>query len=370
MKYFGNLLKNLDRQILALIGILAVISVVMIASVSWTGEFQIKRDMVVQTAAYILGLGAVFFLVFIDYKAYCAYEKQLYIGSLIFLLLVYVPGLGQEQYGALSWIKIPGIPTTIQPSEFVKITFVLLMAMFLSRNRNKLSDFKGVAMAFLYGAPFILITLKEDLGSAIVFGAIWVSMIFYAGIDYKLFAKCAAGVTLLMPIVFLFMADHQKMRIVAFLHPDDLTIEATRQVFYSKVAIGSGGFFGKGLFQGVQKQLEFIPVAKSDFIFAVVCEELGMLGACVLIVLLSLLLLRFTRVARDAIDLYGALIAVGFVGMFGFQIFENIAMTMGIMPVTGITLPFISYGGSSTLACMMATGLVLSVGMRSKQINF
>lgn len=370
MKYFGNLLKNLDRQILALIGVLAVISVVMIASVSWTGEFQIRRDMIVQTTAYLLGLGAVFFLVFIDYKAYCPYEKQLYIGSLLFLLLVYVPGLGHEQYSALSWIKIPGIPTTIQPSEFVKISFVLLMAMFLSRNRNNLSDLKGVAMAFLYGAPFILIVLKEDLGSAIVFGAIWISMVFYAGIDYKLFAKCAGAVALMMPIVFLFMADHQKMRIVAFLHPDDLTIEATRQVFYSKVAIGSGGFFGKGLFQGVQKQLEFIPVAKSDFIFAVVCEELGMLGACILIILFSVLLLRFARVARDAIDLYGALIAVGFVGMFGFQIFENIAMTMGIMPVTGITLPFISYGGSSTLACMMATGLALSVGMRSKQINF
>lgn len=370
MKYFGELLKNLDKQIPLIIGILAVISIVMITSVSWSGSFEIRRDMMVQTASYVIGIIMILVLLFIDYKAYIPYEKYLYAGSILFLLLVYVPGLGHEQFGALSWIKLPGLPTTIQPSEFVKISFVLLMAMFLSRNRDSLTDMKGVLRAFLYGAPFILIVLKEDLGSAIVFGAIWVAMIFYAGIDYKLFAKCAAGVALMLPIIFLFMADHQKMRIVAFLNPDDLTIEATRQVYYSKVAIGSGGFFGKGLFQGVQKQLEFIPVAKSDFIFAVVCEELGMLGAVILIGLFLLLLLRFARIARDAIDLYGALIAVGFVGMFGFQIFENIAMTMGIMPVTGITLPFISYGGSSTLACMMAVGLMLSVGIRSKQINF
>ena len=370
MKYFGELLKNLDKQILMIIGILAVISIVMITSVSWSGSFEIRRDMLVQTASYTIGMMTIFFLVFLDYKAYIPYEKYIYIVSIVFLLLVYVPGLGHEQFGALSWIKLPGISTTVQPSEFVKISFVLLMAMFLSRNRGNLSNLKGVLMAFLYGAPFILIILKEDLGSAIVFGAIWVAMIFYAGIDYKLFAKCAVGVTLILPVVFLFMADHQKMRIVAFLNPDDLTIEATRQVFYSKIAIGSGGFFGKGLFQGVQKQLDFIPVAKSDFIFAVVCEELGMLGAVILIGLFLMLLLRFSRIARDAIDLYGALIVVGFVGMFGFQIFENIAMTIGIMPVTGITLPFISYGGSSTLACMMAVGLILSVGMRSKQINF
>jgi len=368
MSYFWNLLKNLDRTLLFLTVIFAAISILMVGSTAYAGEFVFSRKVIIQTLAYVLGYGGIIVMILIDYKLYEGLEKILYVASIIFLLTVYVPGLGVEQYGARSWINL-GI-TTFQPSELVKISFVILMALYFSRNRHTLDSLNGVVKSFLYAAPFIVIILKEDLGSAIVFCAIWVVMLFYAGIDYKLFAKLTVLFCALIPVAYHFMASHQKERIDAFLHPDDLSLPGNYQVFHSKIAIGSGGFTGKGLFQGTQKSLDFLPVQESDFIFSVICEELGLLGGLILIALFTIFLYRIAKIAQNAIDLYGALIAMGFIGMFGFQIFENIAMSMGIMPVTGITLPFISYGGSSILSNMIALGLVLSVGMRSKQINF
>ena len=166
------------------------------------------------------------------------------------------------------------------------------------------------------------------------------------------------------------MAPHQKDRIDAFLHPDNFSLSGIYQVWNSKVAIGSGGVFGKGLFQGTQKELGFLPVQKSDFIFSVLVEELGLIGGAFLILLYTIFLYKILKIADNAKDTFGSLIVIGILAMFTFQIFENIAMAMGIMPVTGITLPFISYGGSSVVANMIALGIVLNVGIRIKTINF
>ncbi|MCL1809025.1 MAG: FtsW/RodA/SpoVE family cell cycle protein, partial [Clostridiales bacterium] len=255
-------------------------------------------------------------------------------------------------------------------SELVKISMILLSAMYISRNRDSLLKFRGVALSFLYSAPFIVIVLLEDLGSAVVMGFAWVVMVFFAGIGYKLFAKLSVAVAFALPIVYRFLSGSQKDRIDAFLNPDNLLLPGNWQVWQSKVAIGSGGLFGKGLFMGTQKELEFLPVQKSDFIFSVIAEELGLLGGSFLILLYTVFLCRILKIAFNAKDLYGALISMGFIGMFMFQIFENIAMTMGLMPVTGVTLPFISYGGSSILSCMVSVGLVLNIGIRNKIINF
>ena len=173
-----------------------------------------------------------------------------------------------------------------------------------------------------------------------------------------------------IPVAFIFLKDYQKERIEAFLHPENLSLSGNYQVWQSKIAIGSGGFFGTGLFKGSQKELDFIPVQQSDFIFSVIGEELGFLGGFMVILLYGLLNWRFTRIIRDSEDLYGALIVVGFVGMFLFQIFENVAMTMGLMPVTGITLPLLSGGGTSVIATLMSIGLILNVGVNSKAMKF
>lgn len=295
-------------------------------------------------------------------------EKIIYVASILFLLTVYIPGLGIAHYGSRAWVDLG--PVDMQPSELVKISFILVFSSYLTRNRGTLATLKGIGMAGLYAAPFILIILKEDLGTAVVMCFITVVMIFSAGVDYKLFAKLGGVFLISIPILYRFMASHQKERIDAFLHPDVMSLPGNYQVWNSKVAIGSGGIFGKGLFEGTQKELKFLPVQKSDFIFSVISEELGMVGGGIVILLYTVFLYRMLKIADNAKDMYGSMITIGILSMFCFQIFENIAMAMGIMPVTGITLPFISYGGSSVVANMIALGIVLNVGIRSKIINF
>ena len=367
MNNFSNLLKNVDKVIVIVVALLAVISVLIIGSTSISTGF-FSRDVIVQIAAYVIGAIAVLFILSFSYTMFSGMEKYLYILSIILLFLVYVPGLGIEQFSSRAWIDLGFV--TVQPSELVKILFILIMAGYLNEHKDDLYNFKGLIKAGLVAAPIILIILKEDLGSALVFAAIWVAMIFFAGIDLKVFAEFFALVAAAVPVAFLFMADYQKERIEAFLHPSNLNLQGNYQVWQSKVAIGSGGVFGKGLFHGTQKSLDFIPVMTSDFFFSVLGEELGLIGGLVVIGLFAILLTRMANVVRDAIDFYGALIVVGVIGMFTFQIFENIAMTIGLMPVTGITLPFLSYGGSSIVSNMIALGFVLNVCIRNKAINF
>jgi rod shape determining protein RodA len=368
MDYFKNLLKNIDKVLLLLPVFFCVISIIMVGSTSYEGQFNITKDIVVQFSAYCLGTVALCIVLLFNYKTFEAMERILYAVSILFLLTVYIPGLGVSHYGSRAWIDLG--PIDMQPSELVKISFVLIFASYLTRNRGALYSLKGIGLAGLYAAPFILIILKEDLGTAVVMCFITVIMIFAAGIDYKLFAKLGGIFFISMPILYRFMATHQKDRIDAFLHPEVLSLPGNYQVWNSKVAIGSGGIFGKGLFEGTQKELKFLPVQKSDFIFSVITEELGMIGGAFVILLYTVFLYRMLKIADNAKDMYGSLIVIGILSMFCFQIFENIAMTMGIMPVTGITMPFISYGGSSVVANMIALGIVLNVGIRSKIINF
>lgn len=368
MDYFKNLLKNIDKVLLFLPACFAAISIIMVGSTSYEGQFIITKDITVQFTAYCLGTVALCIILLFNYKTFESMEKIIYGASLLFLLTVYLPGLGVEHFGARAWVDLG--PVDMQPSEFVKISFVLIFASYLTRNRGNLYTLKGVGLAGLYAAPFVLVILKEDLGTAIVLCFMIVMMVFSAGIDYKIFAKLGGVFLISIPILYRFMASHQKERIDAFLHPDVMSLPGNYQVWNSKVAIGSGGIFGKGLFEGTQKELKFLPVQKSDFIFSVIAEELGLIGSAVVILLYTVFLYRMLKIADNAKDMYGSLIVIGILSMFCFQIFENIAMAMGIMPVTGITLPFISYGGSSVVANMVALGIVLNVGIRSKIINF
>ena len=368
MKKFFEPLKAVDKKILLVVCALGCISLLMLESTVYDGGFVLNRAVLVQALAYFLGFVAMLFVLQVDYSLFFGITKPMYIASIILLLSVYIPGLGIEQYSSRAWINL-GI-TTLQPSEFVKILFIFLMATYLTDHREDIKKFRGVVLAGLYAVPIILIVLKEDLGSALVYMSIWIFMVFFAGIDYKIFLKSIIGVAAAIPIAYNFLGDYQKDRIEAFLHPDNLSLPGNYQVWQSKVAIGSGGFFGKGLFKGTQKEMDFIPVQQSDFIFSVVVEELGFIGGFAVILLYGILLYRFIKIISNAVDWHGALIVTGFTAMFLFQIFENIAMTMGIMPVTGITLPLLSGGGTSVIASLIGIGIVLNVGMNSKKIRF
>lgn len=370
MGYLRDLLKNLDYYLLFLLLVFAGISILTITSTAYDGGFSASRGFKIQLAAYGLGFLILFIMLTFDYKFLEGLIIPLYAFSILFLLSVYLPGIGLEQYGSRAWLDLGIIH--LQPAEIVKISFVILFADYLNKYKENLYDLKGFILTGFMVLPFmaIITVLQNDLGNSIVIFIMAAAMFFVAGADGKLFAKIAGLGIVLMPLTYFFMAEHQKKRIDAFLNPNDPTLPGFYQVWHSKIAIGSGGIFGKGLFKGTHKELEFLPVQDSDFIFSVIVEEWGFLGGGLLILLYGFFLTRIFLIAARAKDLFGSLIVTGVLAMFFFQIFENIGMTMGIMPVTGITLPFISAGGSSIITNMMAIGLVLNVRIRSKIINF
>lgn len=367
MNLFVDFKKKVDPVILISVLFLSIVSVLMIGSTHISNGF-IARDTIIQATSFLMGVIISVFIYRYHYSTFKGHSALLYTVSIIFLLTVYIPGLGVVQYGSRAWITL-GF-TTIQPSEFVKILFILIMAEYLENNHDELYNFKGILKAVIFAAPIILIVLKEDLGSALVFSSIWLFMVFFSGVDLKAIGKFFALVLAFVPVAYLFMANYQKDRIEAFLHPENLQLPGNYQVFQGKVAMGSGGLLGKGLFNGTQKELDFIPVQSSDFIFSVLIEELGFIGGLVVISVYTILLIRMAQIAKGALDFYGSLVIIGIIGMFSFQIFENIAMNMGIMPVTGLPLPILSYGGTSMLTSIISIGIVLNISSRSQGIRF
>jgi len=334
----------------------------MISSIDATAAEPYSRQVVVQITAYCIGYGLLVAAIIFDYKHFFRFDKLLYVAAVAFQCLVFVPGLGAEIYGTKAWIDLGFV--TLQPSEFAKVLFVLYFSSYLTRHKEDLKTFAGFLLAFAYGLPLVAIAAYIDMGAGIVLFVMLCCMIFAAGLRAGLVVRLGIVFVILVPVVYRFLAPHQKERFAAFLHPDDLSIDAVHQVYQAKVAIGSGGMFGKGYRQGVIKESGLLPVQDSDFIFPILCEEFGFVGGIVLLALYATLLVRIWWTIAKATELFGALIAVGFMCMFAFQIFENIGMSMGIMPVTGITLPFISAGGSSVVANMVAVGLIMSVHQR------
>ena len=279
-------------------------------------------------------------------------------------------GIGGEEVGSKSWIRIGAI--SIQPSEFVKIGFIISFAYQLSICKEKINEFKTVILCLLHiGVIVALVMLQPDFGTTMVFAAIFLVMIFMAGISWKYIVSAAALLAASFPVLWFFVfKDYQKKRIITFFNPELDTQFSGYHVMQSKTAIGSGKLFGQGLFKGLLTQNEFLPAKHTDFIFSVACEELGFIGAAVIIGLITFIVVRCFIIALHAKDNLGSYITIGAATMILVQSLENIGMTLGITPVTGITLPFLSYGGSSMLTNYIAIGLVLNVKIRSKKINF
>ena len=308
-------------------------------------------------------------ILLIDYNVIGKYYKGLYVIGLVLLVAVLIPGIGAERGGARSWVELG--PLDFQTSELVKLTFILSYAKIVESKRGKLNNLKEIIPVVIYAIPFIgLLFAQPDLGTAIVFSCIILGMLFTAGLDLGLIKKATIIFLVSLPVMYMLMAPHQKDRIEAFLNPEDVTLKGNYQVMQSLIAIGSGGPTGKGLYNGTQNQEGYLPVQDSDFIFAVIGEELGAIGMIAIIGLYILFLTRMIYIAREAKDFYGTLIVIGVMSMFAYQIIQNIGMTVALIPVTGVTLPFISYGGSSLLTSMANLGLVLNVCMRKKKINF
>jgi len=317
----------------------------------------------------VVGLGLMAFTAAIDYRRLRELAPLLY-GITLFLLFAILTPLGSNRRGTQAWFTLPS-GFQLQPSEFAKLGLIVMLASFcgLSTSSGELLPMgpRRILQALcLAGAPLLLILLQPDLGTALVFGAVTVAVLSVGGTKGRyllLLAVVVVGISagVLQSGV---LQKYQKDRLTTFLNPAKGTRDAAFNLNQSKTAIGSGGLTGKGLFEGTQTKLGYVPEQHTDFIFSVVGEETGLLGSVLLLGLFGVVMWRTWRAAVLANDSVGTLICVGVLAMLCFQMFENVGMTMGIMPVTGITLPFVSYGGSSTLACFGAIGLVLNVHMR------
>ena len=354
----------LGMIIAALTGILLIKS----ASMTYTSG---TRYVIVQTAAFALGLVLCILISFWDYEFLSAHSKYLFALNIFLLVLVLVIGIGREEVGGNSWISLG--PVSFQPSEIVKIIYIICFAAQLSKAEDDDINRPGNILMFLAhaGIILILILLQPDFGTAMVFAAVFFGMLFTAGLSFKYIAGAAIAGAGIIPLVWMFLLkSYQKDRIMVFLNPELDPMVSGYQVIQSKIAVGSGGFGGMGLFKGIQTQLGYIPAKHTDFIFAVAGEELGFIGSVFIVAILIFIVFRCFYVAANAKNSLGRFIAVGVGCMFLAQSFENIGMTIGIMPVTGITLPFFSYGGSSLITNMIAIGLVQNVYVRRKTLNF
>jgi len=314
-----------------------------------------------------VALGAVAAL--IDYRTIRAYAPIVYGASCLGLLVVLSP-LGVTINGAHSWIVLPA-GFQIQPSEFAKVAIVVGMAMLLGEKRDGESaprDSDVVQVLALCALPMLLIMAQPDFGTTMVFIFTILGVLTVAGAPARwIGGLMLAGVitgTVVAPHV---LEDYQLNRFRVVADPRIDLQGVGYNTNQARIAIGSGGLFGKGLFQGTQTQGRFIPEQQTDFVFTVAGEELGLVGGAGIIFAIGVVLWRGLRIATRATDPFGRLVAAGVVSWFGFQSFENIGMTLGIMPVTGLPLPFVSYGGSSMFANLMAVGLLLNVHMRSRE---
>lgn len=363
-----KLLKNIDLGIVLSTVLLILYGITAIASATHITKGGSMSLMKVQIIAFILGIIGVIIILMIDYNTFGDSYTILYVVNI--LLLVSVLLLGSKIKGSKSWIDFG--PLNFQPSEVVKLGFILTYAKYLEKKKDKLNRIIDILPAVMHmGVVIGLILLQPDFGTALVFIFISVFMLFAAGLNYKMIAGAFVTFLVSIPAMWFFLfKQYQKDRIRVFLNPELDPMGAGYHVLQSQTAIGSGQFAGKGLFQGTQNNLGFIPERHTDFIYSVIGEELGLIGAIAVIFLFMWLLLRCIHIAKVSKDDYGMLICVGVTAMYLFHVLENIGMTIGLMPVTGIPLPFISYGGSSLLTNMAAVGLVLNVGMRRQVIRF
>ncbi|MGC8786615.1 MAG: rod shape-determining protein RodA [Anaerolineae bacterium] len=302
----------------------------------------------------------------LDYQFLGNIHWLIYMAALGILGLVMVTG--QVGFGAQSWLTWR---RAVQPSELVKVLLIVFLAKYFAEREERIHEPQWILFsALLLLPPIFLIYRQPDLGTATVVIVIWIGMVFTAGVRFLHLGLLGLGTAAIAPVVWFSLKDYMKQRILVFLNPASDVSGISYNARQALISIGSGGWFGKGFLHGTQSQLYFLRVRHTDYVFSVLCEEFGFIGAVVLLFLLVILLWRILRAASLAQDAFGRLIACGVATMIFFQSFVNIAVNVGLLPVTGLTLPLVSYGGSSLWATLLGIGLVESVVMRHKKLEF
>ena len=366
--------KNFDNLLnFAVIGLLLIGTLLVYAgtrewfrSYDLDPEYYLKRHILNILIGSLLAYGTTL----IDYRLLRAYTPIIWLGAVIGLVIVLIPGLGSEINGAQAWISLPG-GFQFQPAELAKIAIIVGIAMIMADRENAHDDpndldvLKALAIS---AVPVLLIVAQPDLGTVLIISAAILAMIGASGAP----SRWVIGL-LILAVIGVFTAiqtgavsQYQIARLQSFVDPSADPQATGYQLRQSRITIGSGGILGKGLFNGPQTNGRFVPEQQTDFIFTVAGEELGFIGCSVILALYLLFFIRAFAICRRSSDLFGRLVCIGVIAWFSFQTFENIGMTMGLMPMTGVPLPFLSYGGSSMFANLIGVGLLQNVHSRGR----
>jgi len=369
LKLDKKLLRELDMKVLISIIVIAFFGALNIYSATYTQSGS--RYIITQLLWLFLGLFITYVILCVDYAVLQNYAHIFYWASIFLLVINDTLFRGAVVNGASSWVRIGSVG--IQPSEFAKLAMIIILSKKISDMDGKINNLKNFAILAAYALlPMALIVIQPDMGMTMVCFFTVLGILFIAGLDLKVIGWGFAGVAGLIAIIWnlSIMPTYWKNRLISFINPGSDELGSGLQLVQSQIGIGSGGFLGKGFMKGTQVSGGFIPEASTDFIFSVVGEEWGLLGALALISLYGYIIYKFIDIAKTSKDIFGSMLTVGIISTMLFSILQNIGMTIGIMPITGITLPFMSYGGSSMLTSFMGAALVLNVGMRRKKINF
>jgi rod shape determining protein RodA len=355
--------RNFDYLLFGAVVFLSIFGIIVIRSaIAGNGELAGYPNR--QAIYFGIGLIVLFGTALLDYHYWAALARYLYIIVLLFLIFTFITA--QARFGAARWIETGFI--LIQPAEIAKLVMVIVLADYFARNHTSEKNFRWIAYSFaITGGMVIWILLQPNLSTSIVIFVIWFAMLWISGVPMKYLLILVAGAILLAVVIFPFLEPYQQGRILTFVFPDpNARYGNTYNVDQARITIGSGGLFGMGYGHGSQVQLRFLKVRHTDFIFAVMAEEFGYIGTVLIITLMCFVIWRCFRAARLSNDMFGSLLAYGFGILIFFQMAVNIGVNLNLIPVTGLTLPFISYGGSSLLSLLFGIGLVESVIARGK----
>ena len=360
-----ELWRNFDFWLFGASLFLSIFGIMMIQS-AIAGNEVLAESVSRQPIFLALGVALMLIIAAIDYHYWGSLARFMYAFAVISLLVIYV--YGQARYGSARWLDTGVI--LIQPSEIVKIIMIMVLADFFARNQDKPHDFRWIAQSFLMTMGVVIwILIQPNLSTSIVIFVIWFSLLWICGLPIKYLLILGLVGLVLVAIAFPLLEDYQRARIITFFFPDPAARHGdTYNVEQALITIGSGGWFGQGYGQGTQVQLRYLKVRHTDFIFSAMAEEFGFVGTMLIMALLVFIIWRCIQAGRNASDLYGSLIAYSFAAMLFFQAAVNIGVNLNVVPVSGLPLPFMSYGGSSLLSSVMGVGLVESVNLRKGNI--
>ena len=362
LRFDRRVFQHFDWALLALVLAICAIGILSIFSAGFSTignsiPFYVKQIQWILVGLFFMGIAYL-----IDYRFICQAAYLIYGIALVLLIIVFF--FGYKMNGSQRWLSVGFF--TFQPAEFMKLALIIVLARYFdnhsSNEHYKLKElFIPFAMVLI---PCLLILKQPDLGTALVIILLFASIIFFMGVNWKYFAIAFVACLILSPIIWYFLKPYQRDRLLTFLNPEHDPLGAGYHVLQSIIAIGSGGFFGKGFLNGSQTQLKFLPEQQTDFIFSVFAEEWGFIGALVLVIMFMFLIFWGLKITLHSRDLLGSILAFGITALISWQVFINIGMVLGVLPVVGIPLPFLSYGGSAMVCLLTSIGLLMNVSVR------